>query len=288
MAVKQGPPGGVMTKRKAPFLAYCEYVSPDTRDSIQASRARLRLFETVRSTCPKMLKELSDKVFPLFEELAGASHIFWGINGPPHVSPHELLTQTSVASSGGHTADTPASTKKRQELKLAFDAWANAFHLTERWAKDETVRTLGHWHRDPEGRKSLKWNPFYAHSSRASIGKPFEFCCEGWETELLTWSRYRESVCRRFKEKLREYEKATRQQAESCGLVRSQRKYSLVNFEWFVRYQFAGWSSTKIAEECWLGQSRGPDESTVLKGVKAAAELIGWTELRKNYGRKIR
>lgn len=277
-----------MTKRKTPSLAYCEYVSTDPHDSIQASRARLLLFETVLSICPKMLKELSDKAFPLFEELAGTGHRFWGINGPQHVSPCELLTQTSAASSGGYTADTPASTKKRRKLKSAFDVWANAFHVTERWAKDEAVRTLGHWHRDPEGRKSLRWNPFYVHSSRASTGEPFQFRCEGWETELLAWSRYSKSVRQRFEEKLREYEKATRQQAESCGLVRSQRKYSQVNFEWFVRYQFAGWSSTKIADECSSKHPRGLDESTVLKGVKAAAELVGWTELRKSHDRKIR
>jgi hypothetical protein len=84
-------------------------------------------------------------------------------------------------------------------------------------------------------------------------------------------------VCKRFEKKLSEYQAETRKLAESRGLVRTQRKYSTDNFDWFVLYQFAGWSSTKIAKR---GYGEDPD-STVLKGIKTAARLIGWDHLRK-------
>jgi hypothetical protein len=271
------------TRRETPRLAYPEYISQDAQNSIQVSRARLVLFETVKNVYPKMLRELSEKVFRLFEDLASGGYIFWAIDGPRHQSPYESLLIPSAASSGGYKADTSASKEKRGELKVVLDEWAHTFNVTERWAKDEVVRTLGHWHRDPEGRKSLTWNPVYVHSCSVSTGEPFHFHCEGWETELLTWLRYRKSVRQRFEEQLLQYEKKTRELAESCGLVLAQLKYSPANFEWFVLYQFAGLSSTKIADE----RSRthaAVDESTVLKGVKTAAKLIGWDRIRNPQG----
>ena len=80
------------------------------------------------------------------------------------------------------------------------------------------------------------------------MGDTFTFVCEGWETTLLPWPAYRDSVRRRFEEKLSDYEKETRALAKSQGLVRAQRKYSLKNLEWFVLYQFAGNSSKTIAD----------------------------------------
>jgi hypothetical protein len=272
-------------RRKTPLLAYSEYVSPDPHDSIQTSRARLLLFETLKRVYPKMLRGLSDKVFPLFKKLADGRHTFWGIDGAGHVSPYELLTQPSVASSGGYRADTPASIRNRGKLKSAFDVWADAFNVTERWAKDDAIRTLGHWHRAPGERKSLTWNPIYGHSSCvAAIGERFGFEFPGWETQLLSWPSYSKALCERFEAALKKYEKATRQRAESCGLIRSRRTFSPENFEWFVLYQFAGWSSVKIIKYRQL-TILGSDQSSILKGVKIAAGLVGWSELR---GWKVR
>jgi len=74
------------------------------------------------------------------------------------------------------------------------------------------------------------------------------------------------------------------------GLVRARRKYSPDNLEWFVLYQFAGMSSGTISDR-YAAQGRAVEESTVLKGIKAAAKLIGWNELRqprRNRNRKTR
>jgi hypothetical protein len=276
-----------MVRRKTPLLAYCEYVSPDS-DSIQVSRARLLLFETIKRVYPKFLKKLSTEVFPLYQELAEAGCTFWGIDGPRHLSPYELITQGSASSAAGHTADTPASMKKRDNLKSALSKWAIEFYADRVWLMDDALRTLQHWYSAPERRQSLSWNPFYGHSASASTGEAFEFRCEWWETELLTWSRYSASVRQRFEETLLEYEKKTRKVAESCGLVRARQKYSPDNFDWFVLYQFAGLSSPKIADQWSRTHEAGVDESTVVKGIKAAAKLIVWDHLRLPQGKRNR
>src|SRR5205807_1650457 len=117
-------------------------------------------------------------------------------------------------------------------------------------------------------RTSLRWHQMYPHSGGAT-GEALEFRCEGWETGLLAWPAYKKSVRQRFEEKLLEYEIKTRKLAESQGLVRARRKYQPKHFEWFVLYQFKGLSSTEIAG---LSPRRDSvDESTVLKGVKAAS-----------------
>ena len=127
----------------------------------------------------------------------------------------------------------------------------------------------------------------YPHEGGAT-GDAFEFRCEGWETSLFTWSAYSESLRQRFEEKLLDYEKVTRKLAESSGLVRARRKYSPDNLHWFVLYQFAGLPSTKISDRWSLTNEGSVDASTVLKGIKAAAQLIGWHHLRVPQGKRNR
>jgi hypothetical protein len=272
-----------VARRKTPRLAYCEYVSPDS-DGIEVSSARLRLFEAVQRIYPTFLEKLSAEVFPLYQDLAEVGCRFWGIDGPRHLSPYELINQGSSSYSAGHTADTPASMRKRADLKSALSKWASEFHADRIWLMDDALRTLRGWYVAPEWRESLKWKPFYGHSSSASTGEAFQFECQGWETQLHTWSRYSQWVRQRFEEELLEYEKQTRKLAKSCGLVRAREKYSPANLDWFVLYQFAGRSSTEIASQ---GYGEDPD-STVLKGIKAAAKLIGWDDLRKSNEKRKR
>jgi hypothetical protein len=162
-------------------------------------------------------------------------------------------------------------------LTSALSKWAARFHIKDEWLMDEALRTLRGWYVAPDWRKSLRWNTQRARLGACSTGEEFEFHFNGWETELFTWPAYRESLRKRFEDKLTEYEKNTRELAKSCGLVRARRKYSPENLEWFVLYQFAGRSSTSIAN----GKYGEDPDSTILKGIKAAAHLIGWDHLRK-------
>jgi hypothetical protein len=122
------------------------------------------------------------------------------------------------------------------------------------------------------------------------MGERFYFEFHGWEMQLLTWTKYRETLQTEFERKLAAYEAESRKLAESRGLVRAPHKYSPSNFDWFVLYQFAGLSSPQIVKQI-ARQDPNIDESTVLKGVKAAAKLVGWGYLRpapRRNNRKIR
>jgi hypothetical protein len=143
------------------------------------------------------------------------------------------------------------------------------------------LRTLHGWYIAPDWRTSLEWDRNHGRRDVPAVGRAFNFRYQGWEVRLLTWQAYSNSLRESLEKKLLAYEKQTRQLAESIGLVRAQRKYSPDNLEWFVLYQFAGMSSKKIVDR-YADEGKALDESTVLKGIKAAARLIGWNHLRNH------
>jgi hypothetical protein len=175
-------------------------------------------------------------------------------------------------------------------LRDALKAWGIAFNADVLWFLDEALRTLRGWYVAPDWRDSLRWNPIGSVTITLAMGERFYFEFHGWEMQLLTWTKYRETLQTEFERKLAAYEAESRKLAESRGLVRAPHKYSPSNFDWFVLYQFAGLSSPQIVKQI-ARQDPNIDESTVLKGVKAAAKLVGWGYLRpapRRNNRKIR
>jgi hypothetical protein len=260
-----------MAPRKIPRLAYCEYVSPDPENSTEVWSARLRLIDAVKRIYPKVLTDLSLDVFPHYITAAKKGFNFDRILWSSHTSPTKEIA-------------------KERELASALSVWAKRFNADVVWLTDQALRTLRGWYVAPDWRAALEWNSLSSFTGSRSTGERFEFQCEGWETELLTWSRYSESVRERFETQLTAYEKQTRKLAESCGLIRARRKFSPDNLDWFVLYQFAGLSSGEIADK-WAAKGKAVDESTVLKGIKVAAKLIEWKDLRsekRQRSRKIR
>lgn len=264
-----------MAKRKTPSLAVSEYVSPNLDNSVQVWRARLQVIEAAKRVFPIFLKKLSADVFPLYCQLAKEGKLAKGRNDFDKAlwgkSPYDALTDD-----GG--------------LKSALSKWAGHFNAEAEWLMVGALRTLRGWHVAPDWRESLAWDPHHGRKDRPAVGKAFEFCYQGWEVQLLTWQAYSESLRQSFETKLLEYAEQTRELAESMGLVRARRKYSPDNLEWFVLYQFAGMTSKIIADR-YAVEGKALDESTVLKGIKATAKLIGWNHLgqpRQTRNRKIR
>jgi hypothetical protein len=252
-----------MAKRTTPSLAFSEYVSPNSGNSVQIWRARLQVIEAVKRVYPIFLEKLSADVFPFYYQLAKEGKLakgridfdkaLWGS------SPYEALTEDG-------------------DLKSALSKWAAHFNAGAEWLMVGALRTLRGWYVAPDWRDSLAWDCHHGRKERPTIGKTFEFCYQGWEAQLLTWPAYSQSLRQSFETKLLEYENQTRELAESRGLVRARRNYSPDNFEWFVLYQFAGMTSKTIADRC-VEKGKALDESTVLKGIKAAAKLISWDPL---------
>jgi hypothetical protein len=264
-----------MAKRTTPPLAFSEYVSPDSDNSVQVWQARRRVIEAAKRVHPIFLEKLSADVFPLYSRLAKEGKLAKGRNDFDKAlwgkSPYDALTDD-----GG--------------LKLALSKWADHFNAEAEWLIVGALRTLQSWYVAPDWRESLVWDPQHGRRDRPAVGKTFEFCYPGWEVQLLTWQAYSRSLRRSFEKKLLMCEKETRELAQSMGLVQVQRKYSPDNFEWFVLYKFAGMTSKAIADR-YIAQGKALDESTVLKGIKAAAKLIRWncpSRSRQTRNRKIR
>jgi hypothetical protein len=256
-----------MPTRKNPRLAYCEYVAQDN-SSIAVEQARRDLMRCVKRVFPKMLKQLAADVLPAYEEIAKSDFKIEAILWHPRLSPFKKIPQNS-------------------SLRTSLSRWANEFHAEQDWFLDEMLRTLRGWYVAPDWRSELRCNPIGTVTSVVACGDPFGFACEGWEMQTVTWAAYSQSVRELFEQHLADYEAASRKLAESNGLVLATHKYSAVNLDYFVLYQFAGLSSNKIANHT-DNALNASSESTILKGVKAAAGLIGWDSLRPTPGRPNR
>lgn len=236
------------------------------------------LLNTIGRTCPIFFQTLSEKVFPAYAELANAGFDFDQeiLSGRSGTSPYERILDTLL------DENTEAIQKHLRGLKSKLQNWAAMFHAdSAAWLFDAALHTMRGWYLAPDWRNSLRWD---LPLSRVITRIPaIAFKVPGWQVQDITFTEYREFV----NHHLADYEKKMREQAESHGLIRARRQYSKSNFDWFVLYQLAGWSSKKIADECSSQRLKGLDESTVLKGVKAVADLIGWNELRsKTHNRK--
>ena len=248
-----------MPARKNPPLALCEFVAPDSSNNA-VERARQALMECVLRVFPEMLKQLSAEVFPAYEALASSDFKTEEVLWHSRRSPFKELPQDS-------------------SLRTELSKWASRYHAQQDWFLVHMLRTLRGWHVAPNWRAELKCNPIGGVTTTLASGEPFKFDCEGWEMQLRTWAEYSQSVRKRFEQKLADYETTSRNLAESHGLVRAPHKYSSENLDWFVLYQFAGLSAPKIARR--IGRKEpNVANSGVLKGVKAAAKLIGWKSLR--------
>jgi hypothetical protein len=236
----------------------------------EAGYARERLLETVKRVYPEFLDKLAVDVFPLFKRMADAGFHFADVLDGRDSPYHEL------AQEGG--------------LKAALSNWATTFNARPLWLLDGALRTLRVWYLAPDWLQSRRWVTYRASLSDCPVvEEDFQFEFFGWDPQLFRWEEYRRLLLDRFERALSIYEKQARRLALCSGLVRVPRKYSPENFEWFVLYQFAGMSSNKIVER-WAAKDQHVEASAVLKGIKAAAKLIGW-DLRKatpSRNRKIR
>jgi hypothetical protein len=107
----------------------------------------------------------------------------------------------------------------------------------------------------------------------------FKFEHPGWDPQLERWPKVRAEIREQFKKTLTTFEARLRSLVESRGAVHARRQYSVDNFEWFALYQLAKMSSPRILKQ--RPDLKG-DASTILKGIRAAAELLNWQTPRKS------
>jgi hypothetical protein len=246
-----------------PQLNWAEYASPDQNPNAQIAAARSQFMHAVQRVFPRFLQELQKRVYPEYALLVESRQPYWSV---------------------GWTFETwQLHSDRDNRLTPLLVGWARAFNAEQTWILEGALHTLWLWHRHPDWRTALDISGFQSNCSGDSLTSDDErlFCFEdpGWDPEFQKWQRYSDSIREQFEQKLTAYEKRVRTLVESRGAIRAHGRFSAVNFEWFVLYQLAKMSATKILRKSTL--LRG-DESTILKGVKIAATLLGWTPLRKS------
>jgi len=251
-----------MAIRRTRRLGLGDYVSTDPEDSQSVFIARIALIEATRKPLPEFLQTLFDEVFPEYCRLVAGHGEF-----------REFTFTWQMFRS------LPPRTDYEQVTK-ALIGWARRFNAEEDWVIEQAWRAFKAWDKFPESRDSLEW--WQDHGWRNIFrSEPFQFKWEPWLPQLRPWITYRAAMQKAFEKAVGEFECKTRAGALAQGLTSAPRTHSADNFEWFVLYQFAGWSSSRI--EAKLARSDGnPDASTILKGVKTAQKLIGWKLLRKD------
>ena len=150
------------------------------------------------------------------------------------------------------------------------------------WILEGALQTLWLWHRHPDWRESLDISGFRSSCCVDSLSSEeerlFKFESYGWDPQIQRWGSFRDSIKEQFKKHLDAYEQRLRLLMESQGAVRARYRYSSDHFKWFALYQLGRMSAGKILQQ--RTDLKG-DESTILKGIKTAADLLQWKSIRK-------
>lgn len=273
-----------MGRRINPRLTYSEYVSPHAEESTAVEIARRDLMDAIRRVYRPMLEKLLADVFPAYEQLAQSGFDFAAPG-------YRELTKASFGGDGisiGSDAilyhrGIPAHTRLPEgDLKLKLEKWAQEFNASEGWFLDLVLQTVDYWLVSPDGRESLRISPITAAPivpdvGDLAMGERFRFEYEPWDPQWRPWKDYERELRQEFETALSKHETAGRRSAESYGLVPAPRQYDPYDLDAFVVYQFAGKSSSQVADAI----KPATDASVVLRRVRAAARLLGWSLLRR-------
>jgi hypothetical protein len=241
-----------------------DYVLPDESQNTETAGARWLLIQTIAVVLPRFFEDLRDRVYPIFA--------------------HVLESRPGYWDSGWTFATWQLQPDPDQQLAPALLGWARRFHAEEAWVLDGALRTLWLWHRDPELREGLDIGGFRyaccADTLSSEEDREFTFTHAGWDPQIQRRKSFRDSIKKQFQTQLDVYEQRLASLMERGGAVRASKRYNCLHITWFALYQMRRMSSSKILQK----HPELSDESTILKGVKAAARLLQWQNLRKERG----
>ena len=254
-------------------LARGEYLKTGHRGNDQTAGARRVFISIVQRVVPEFFGQLRERVYPRYLRYARVAD-----RTPPVTS--RGLRQGPGYWETGWRFETWEAHSGSNRFKPLLLSWATDFGSSkETWVLEGALETLSAWYRHPDIFPARDVSRFCLPVAGKVLVdyEMFSFEDAGWNPQFETWASYRTRVQGRFKTELQTYERKVRKLVESQGGERARRRHSVKNFEWFALYQLCGMSSVQI--ENARGAETG-DESTVLKGIKTAAQLLDWHSLR--------
>ncbi len=259
-----------MTRRSKGGFTRGEYLNVGHHGDDQTVNARQYFVGVVRDVVPGFFEELQSVVYPRYVACARR------VRGKPSRGAGHWQT--------GWYLSTWEAQLGRSNFKSILLTWAERFGCAEEaWILEGALESMSAWYRVP-GIESGDLRRFCRPIAGNVLVdyEPFSFEDRGWSPQFERWAEFRRRIEVRFTEELGTYQRRTRGLIESKKGRRAQRRISRDNFKWFVLYQIRGMSLSKIED---LRGSDFGDESTVRKGIRAAARLLGWTEIRD--GRRL-
>jgi hypothetical protein len=255
-------------RTQPPYLTGSEYISSDQSENSEIAGARWEFMEVVRRVLPRFFEQLRARVYPTYARLAENRCGYW--------------------EPGWRFETWQLHSDRDNQLTPCLLAWARAFNAEEAWIFEGALQTLWLWHQYPEWRESLDISGFRSFRGvevlTSEEERSFQFEDPGWDPQFQRWARYRAYIQKQFEKKLDAYEERLRSLAESRGAVRARYRYSVDNFEWFALYQLANMRAARILQQ--RTDLKG-DESTIQKGVKAAAALLRWQNIQPARKRNV-
>jgi hypothetical protein len=240
-------------------IGFGEYFHPALFDKA-GLYARLEFIGKIEVFAQEVLVDLAESVRPNYERV------------------RNVMDQSELLSLDAEILRNLAKNGRNEfaSLLTVLEAWIERHSLDAEWVRNMAFRTLFHWtgrNVVVQGRPLRFMAPVSATNSQM-IEVPFSFSDFGWRTANETRKAFVQRVRAEFNSNLAGYVRRVERRAVDAGWtktpeIRKSGKDSdpFRHFEWLVRWQCQGWTTTKIAKEYGLGNARKA------KSTKRSAEI---------------
>lgn len=242
-------------------IGFGEYFHPTLFDKA-GLYARLEFIGKIEELAQEVLVDLAESVRPNYERVRSIID-----QAEPLSLDAEILRHLAK---NGRDEFAP--------LLAALEGWIERHSLNAEWVRNMALRTLFHWTGKivvVQGQPLRFMAPISANNSEI-IEQPFSFSDYGWRITNETRTTFIARITAEFNSYLGGYLSRVESRAEGAGWTRtpqirkSEKDSDLFrHFEWLVRWQCQGWTTTEIAKEYGLGNPRKP------KSAKESTEIPG-------------
>jgi hypothetical protein len=211
--------------------------------------ARLEFIGKIEELAQEVLVDLAKSVRPHYERVRTTMD-------QSELLPLDAETLRQLAKNGRN---------EFASLLAALEGWIERHNLNAEWVRDMVLRTLFHWTGKivvVQGQRLQFTAPISGPNSKMAE-VPFSFSESGWRITDETRATFFARITAEFDSYLAGYMSRVESRAEEAGWtratqIRKSEKGADVfrHFEWLVRWQCQGWTTTEIANQYGLGNPR--------------------------------